>query len=434
MNRITTITKQDIRDLFVQGVGIDLFLETQYCKYPYHGKLNQLDFLKRLYNLRNFPSIDPKFKNAEEDIWQHTVNNDDYSEGWIFDDGRFPLKDGTDEDFLNFIREILHPEVRIENETFWACYQKICQLLKIDGYEIYVSGFISDRYVYDWRELTEMEITQGRFLPFSMRNKQLLENKTIQLTIPLKLRKEIIRIMDRREGDEELVTETNWHYTELTKTVVFDDIKKYYEPHCFDGTKKYVPATDLDGFILQNYPKFVFDAIELFSHYQSINTNPYFTKEINNCISQIGWQLVDGKIIVTGNIPIQPQTPEKDENLKELLQQANTYFKRNNSDDKKLAVEKVWDAFERLKTYFSLDKQKSIRTILETVASDNNDLKQRIDEEFNRLTKIGNTYQIRHFEAGKIPIADDNLREYLYYRCLALINYILKSLEKSPKY
>ena len=78
MNRITEITKRDILDLFQNGLEIDEFFQTRTVTYNYYGRLEEIDFLKRLYDLERMPSFDSRFANAEQDIWQHTVNNDDY--------------------------------------------------------------------------------------------------------------------------------------------------------------------------------------------------------------------------------------------------------------------------------------------------------------------------------------------------------------------
>ena len=86
MNRITEITKRDILDLFQNGLEIDEFFQTRTVTYNYYGRLEETDFLKRLYDLERMPSFDSRFANAEQDIWQHTVNNDDYPYCWVFED------------------------------------------------------------------------------------------------------------------------------------------------------------------------------------------------------------------------------------------------------------------------------------------------------------------------------------------------------------
>lgn len=139
MKNITEITRRYIYDLFRYG-------------YDYYGSLTEIDFLKRLYPLEEMLSLDTRFENAASDIWQHTVNNDDYPSCWIFEDERFPLKNGSDEDILRFLCEIFHPAVRYE-KGYWKDYLgKINTLLKADGYELYESDKISNRSVYLWRQ------------------------------------------------------------------------------------------------------------------------------------------------------------------------------------------------------------------------------------------------------------------------------------------
>ena len=49
MNCITEITKRDILDLFQNGLEIDEFFQTRTVTYNYYGRLEEIDFLKRLY-------------------------------------------------------------------------------------------------------------------------------------------------------------------------------------------------------------------------------------------------------------------------------------------------------------------------------------------------------------------------------------------------
>lgn len=83
------------------------------------------------------PSLDYRYPNAKGDIWQHTVNNDDYPFCWVFEDERFGLKDGSDETYLRFLCEVFHPVVRDE-KGYWKEYlDLINSLLQNDGYELY---------------------------------------------------------------------------------------------------------------------------------------------------------------------------------------------------------------------------------------------------------------------------------------------------------
>src|SRR5699024_7525060 len=135
--RISDITKRDILELFVSGIDIYEVFETKTVTYPYFGRLEEIDFLERLYNLETMKSDDPRYENAMGDIIQHTINNDDYPYCWVFMDERFQLKNGTDEIYLKFISEIFHPEVRIEKGYWKELLIEINKLLQNDGYEIY---------------------------------------------------------------------------------------------------------------------------------------------------------------------------------------------------------------------------------------------------------------------------------------------------------
>lgn len=167
MNQISPVTRRDIIEALTEGFsylesiqyrdpdyGMLERFESRETRVTYHGRLSEMEFLKRLYNLEQLPSYDSRFKNAEGDIWQHTVSNDDYEPCWIFEDDRFDLlKDNDDAILLNFLCEILHPEVRTDKENWQALLEKLNQLLKNDGYEIYPSSKMSGHDIYRWRVL-----------------------------------------------------------------------------------------------------------------------------------------------------------------------------------------------------------------------------------------------------------------------------------------
>ena len=112
----------------------------------------------------------------------------------------------------------------------------------------------------------------------------------------------------------------------------------------------------------------------------------------------------------------------KESGLKELLQTAIQKHKSLYPDDQKDAVEKIWDALERLKTYYTaLDKKASATKIVEDMANKDTDYITLFNDEFVALTKIGNNYRIRHHETDKIDIADIRHYDYFFNRCLSLI-------------
>lgn len=166
MKKITQITKRDIIDIINNGIVIntdniinpDYYennLEDKNCKICYHGRLNEFEFLQRIYDLQNMTSTDSRYSNAEGDIQQHTINNDDWDIDWVFSDKRFGLLYGDDEIFLKFICEMFHPIVRNESQPWKKILSIINDLLRIDGYELYELRHISGRAIYTWREIGE---------------------------------------------------------------------------------------------------------------------------------------------------------------------------------------------------------------------------------------------------------------------------------------
>jgi len=60
------------------------------------GAVAEDEFLGRLYDLNRMPSTDSRWQydTAAKDIRQHRVNNVDWSDDWVFTDGRFNLLHG----------------------------------------------------------------------------------------------------------------------------------------------------------------------------------------------------------------------------------------------------------------------------------------------------------------------------------------------------
>ena len=93
--------------------------------------------------------------------------------------------------------------------------------------------------------------------------------------------------------------------------------------------------------------------------------------------------------------------------LKELIQDALFRHRQPHPSSHRDAVEKVWDAFERLKSYYvHLNKKNSSMKIVNDIAGYQNDFVELLNEEFKRLTDIGNDFRIRHHETDKIEMSN----------------------------
>ena len=75
-----------------------------------------------------------------------------------------------------------------------------------------------------------------------------------------------------------------------------------------------------------------------------------------------------------------------------------------------------------------IDKKKSVEKIIEQISHSNETYYTLFNDEFIKLTNLGNKHRIRHHELDKIEIIDDNYYDYFYNRCLALIDLALKFL------
>ena len=160
MNRISKVTRRDIINALIEDIEVfDLFIPQTIRFYPW-GVLDAVEFLERLYKLEDMPSNDHRYKNAKEDIYAHAVANDDYRHGWIFYDERFPLKNGTDEQLLDFICEMFHPEVRNERGHWMDYMSKVSSLLYNDGYRLCQNGTISGHPIYEWQDATKKKFLQ----------------------------------------------------------------------------------------------------------------------------------------------------------------------------------------------------------------------------------------------------------------------------------
>lgn len=141
--------------------------------------------------------------------------------------------------------------------------------------------------------------------------------------------------------------------------------------------------------------------------------------EVNESISN------DAKIVLENNFDV-----TLDATLNELIEESMIYIRRPDDKEKQLGLEKIWDAFERFKTHYSEDKKQSIDKILEGVSLGSNKIYDLLNEESNKLTKIGNEYQIRHFERGKEPINSIEIKEYLYFRVLSFLSLCMNFIDK----
>lgn len=131
-------------------------------KVSWNGRLEETQFLGRLYNLSALPSHDGRFTDAAGDIWQHRTNNHDWDDDWVFFDGRLNLLHGDDEVFLRFLCEMVHPVVRPDAEEVERLRQMFNEVLRADGFEIVEKTRISNRPVFAARQIAATAPTASK--------------------------------------------------------------------------------------------------------------------------------------------------------------------------------------------------------------------------------------------------------------------------------
>lgn len=396
------------------------FFENTHVTYPYCGRLSEIDFLKRIYDLHKLPSYDSPFQDVEDDIVKHTVVNDDYKDGWVFEDERFGLLNGEDDILLTFLCSVFHPAVRHENGYWKEFLDEINGLLRVDGYELYPENKISGRDVYGWRKYDPE--ASALFIPFSMRHEKDIKSRRLKQRISRKAREQIYALLEKHTIIFRETNETGWLYDISTSERVFRDISQFYKPKCYDTNGNYVETNDMNQFIAKTAPFCVFDAVEFYEKYNSENG---FAAQINALfrLNGLPYKLEKGRIEGTLEVSIEKKdiSAITERGLKDLLMEAESYY---NSGNKQIAVEKLWDAFERLKTYYSpaLNKLASANKIIDDMSASDPNFKIMYETEFKALTNIGNKFRIRHHEITKIDITDNRQYDYFYKRCLALIS------------
>lgn len=112
------------------------------------GKYDEVEFLRRLYNIDELPSEDYRFPNASGDIWQHRVNNWDWTDDWVFNDRRFELMDGPDSIFLDFLCQTLHPVVQRNAEEIKELLDHYNVHLSQVGWQIHPQFTSGGRSIY----------------------------------------------------------------------------------------------------------------------------------------------------------------------------------------------------------------------------------------------------------------------------------------------
>lgn len=187
------------------------------------------------------------------------------------------------------------------------------------------------------------------------------------------------------------------------------------------------------------FTPFVFDVIEYQYDELSSGEKGAFQSAINAVFQKdnVSFRLSDRGLVelVSDQEVLSPEIMASLESvsepgLKDLLNEAIEKHMQPSLQAHHDAVEKIWDALERLKTYYTdLDKKASASKIVNDMANGDKSFIDLFNAEFEALTKIGNNYRIRHHETNKIDIIDPRYYDYFFNRCLSLIALAIQYLQ-----
>ncbi|NML63477.1 abortive infection family protein [Massilia sp. RP-1-19] len=137
---------EEVRRTIIDGFALD--------NVSWSGRLDEVAFLARLYDLKSFPSTDHRFPDASGDIWQHRINNPtDWDDDWVFCDPRFNLLSCRAELFLRFLCEVVHPVVRPDRDAALSLVKQFNDQLRPVAWELFEDEKIAGRQRFSFRQL-----------------------------------------------------------------------------------------------------------------------------------------------------------------------------------------------------------------------------------------------------------------------------------------
>lgn len=334
---------------------------------------------------------------------------------------------------------MLHPAVR-EEESPWKDYlERINQLLSKDGYEIYSSYQISGRDIFKARKYTPVSTVFEEAMLFTHRyhgQVVLKEEPYVDLICTnvtsdtqKKLVAELVRFSEpqiwqpNRYDDYQINTDAM--YMALKRLNAFHTFTVVQLNAFGEFGNRYVSEIE------RLFTPLLFDLIELQYHELSEAERSPFAAAINGVFERaklefsLSFQGMIEHIVkheVYDNNIGQSVGSITEPGLRDLLDQAIALHQQPNVNSHRDAVEKIWDAFERLKTYYiGIDKKASAQKIVDDMSGGQASFIGLFNAEFKALTDLGNNYRIRHHETNKIDITDIRHYDYLFNRCLSLI-------------
>ena len=112
-----------------------------------------------------------------------------------------------------------------------------------------------------------------------------------------------------------------------------------------------------------------------------------------------------------------------DSELNTLLEQAREKYLDRHPKTRLESLYPLWSALERMKTIEHQDKKTGARLLI-AKSSSTRELAEVMEAELVALTRIGNTFKIRHREVGTIGVDASDI-DYLFHRAFTTVAHLL---------
>ncbi len=131
---IHEVTRRDIVDMLLMRES------------PYYGRLEDVDFLNRVWPLNEMPSWDTRFRTAMQDIRTH-LGFGDWDDSYLLT-VRLGLLSESDDVFLRFVETAVHPMVLTDEDDAIDVVSAINRHLSSDGFQLVETERVSGRPVF----------------------------------------------------------------------------------------------------------------------------------------------------------------------------------------------------------------------------------------------------------------------------------------------
>lgn len=121
-----------------------------------------------------------------------------------------------------------------------------------------------------------------------------------------------------------------------------------------------------------------------------------------------------------------------DDETDQLLEESRRRILLPHPTDRFDAIEKIWDAFERIKTLESgrNKKEKAERLMERAITPSTPKFGEQIKTEARELTSIGNTMRIRHSETDRESLDSLEQVDYLFHRMFSFLLFVLRKTQR----